>query len=325
MQLLQQQQDMQMQQHELSCVRQQLLQVKEVHKRKMQQLKQQLKQQYKVQLQATTAAYAQELAQIQTHLAYSRTSEGLRASSVAAAPAAITAAGTAGQDMPCPNSNPAPRLLQQPEQQGTHGSIPVHMLTHQHIQQLQTQHQQQPHQHAPVPEEHLYLQQQQQQQQQQFQQQHQEQQQQQYHISCQDSVVPAEVLEYAERYQQGGEGSIRPPSAAPSMLQRQRCKEQPVPEAAAQLAQHFVAGGEGISRPLSAPSSDRCGMPPHQQQQQQQHPHHDSSCCSPQRSCRPSLRNSCEHATTAAASTSASLDLPAYILASSSLWDALCS
>jgi hypothetical protein len=87
-----------------------------------------------------------------------------------------------------------------------------------------------------------------------------------------------------------------------------------------------AAGGEGISRPLSAPSSDRYGLAAHQQHhpQQQQQQQHSSACCSPQRSCRPSLRNSCEQPTTAGASTSASVDLPAYILASDSLWDALC-
>jgi hypothetical protein len=51
----------------------------------------------------------------------------------------------------------------------------------------------------------------------------------------------------------GGEGSVRPPSAAPSVLQPQRCREQPVPEAAAQLAQHFVTGGCGQYPRHSAP------------------------------------------------------------------------
>jgi hypothetical protein len=87
-----------------------------------------------------------------------------------------------------------------------------------------------------------------------------------------------------------------------------------------------TAGGEGISRPLSAPSSDRYGLAAHQQHHpQQQQQQRSSACCSPQRSGRPSLRNSCEQPTTAGASTSASVvDLPAYILASDSLWDALC-
>lgn len=40
----------------------------------------------------------------------------------------------------------------------------------------------------------------------------------------------------------GREGTCRPPTAPPSVLQRKRQQEQPVPEAAAQLAQHFVAG-----------------------------------------------------------------------------------
>ncbi|WIA13554.1 hypothetical protein OEZ85_007122 [Tetradesmus obliquus] len=159
--------------------------------------------------------------------------------------------------------------------------------------------------------------------QQQQQQQHYQQQQerQQHSGGCQDLNVPADVLEYAERYQHGGEGTVRPPTATPSVLQRQRCREQPVPEAAAQLAQHFVTGGEGISRPLSAPSSDRYAVLAHQQHNQQQH---RSSCGSPPRSCRPSLRSSCELPATAGASTAASVDLPAYILASDSLWDALC-
>jgi hypothetical protein len=172
MQQLLQQQEAQMQQHKLTCLRQQLLQVKELHKRKMQQLKQQLKQQYEVQLQATTAAYAQELAQIQSHLAYSRKSGGLRASSAAAASAAaIAAAGAAGQDLSSASCSPRPRHMQQHEQPVSSSSSPVRAPTHQHMQQ-----------------------------------QHYQQQQQRHSSGCQDLNVPAEVLEYAERYQHGGLG-----------------------------------------------------------------------------------------------------------------------
>jgi hypothetical protein len=206
-QLLQQQQETQMQQHELGCMRQQLQQVKDLHKRKMHQLKQQLRQQYEVQLQATTAAYAQELAQIQSHLAYSRTSGGLWASSAAAAAAAaagLLASGAIGNDMSSPGSSPRPKLMQQLEQPASVGSGPGRALTHQQLQQ-----QQQPQQHVQAPTAYAHPQRYQQQQQQQHdQQQHYQQHYQQQHSSCQGLDVPAEVLEYAERYQQGTPSTI---------------------------------------------------------------------------------------------------------------------
>eukprot|EP00775_Hariotina_reticulata_P003676 gene3676-3937_t len=65
--------------------------------------------------------------------------------------------------------------------------------------------------------------------------------------SQEDLHVPEEVVKYAEQYQQGGEGSSRPPTATPSMLQKQRYMELPVPAGTAQLAQHFVAG-EAVGR-----------------------------------------------------------------------------
>lgn len=69
---MQQQEDLQRQQLELNTVRDQLQQVRELHKQKLAQTRAELKQQYDAQLQATTAAYAQELAQIQAHLAGTR-------------------------------------------------------------------------------------------------------------------------------------------------------------------------------------------------------------------------------------------------------------
>lgn len=88
MQLVLQQQDLQQQQLAFAAVRDQLQQVKDLHKQKIAEARVELKQQYDAQLQATTAAYAQELAQIQAHLAGSKQrhfSKRARSSSAAAA------------------------------------------------------------------------------------------------------------------------------------------------------------------------------------------------------------------------------------------------